>query len=62
MVQMEIISRVFRIVFGTSTGTAFTIEDHGVLLMIACCALWYISSENVAATVRKRIMRNISKS
>ena len=34
MVQMEIISRVFRIVFGTSTGTAFTIEDHGVQFLV----------------------------
>ena len=34
MVQMEIISRVFRIAFGTSSGTAFTIENHGVQFLV----------------------------
>ena len=34
MVQMEIVSRVFRIVFGTSSGTAFTIENHGVQFLV----------------------------
>lgn len=34
MVQMEIVSRVFRIGFGTSYGTAFTIEDHGVQFLV----------------------------
>ena len=50
MVQMEIVSRVFRIVFGTSSGTAFTIEDHGVQFLVT--AKHIFESANHPATGR----------